>query len=802
MLVKGGGPRNAKIVIVGEAPGREEARRGIPFVGSSGRLLDEMLQRNGINRNEVYLTNIMQERPLGNDFGMFYDDPKRENPSKGLKEGTERLIREIMEIGPNVVLALGAEPLRALTNKRGIGKWRGSILEMVLWSQSGLGLKGGPGGIESGTKVVATYHPANILRKYINRTIAEMDIRRVRMESVSPDLNLPEYNLETRPSLGRVLELLKKWGLGGFEGPLAVDIETVGKRVRCIALADSSYHALCIPFMVLSHYNLDSDSNRLMVTSPGGAEYGSYWSLDDELVILKELNKVLRDENVKKVFQNLPFDSTWLVKEFGLVVKGLFIDTLAAHHACYPELPKSLDFLCSVYTRTPRYSDHNAAVDEEEWRYNCMDAAVDYEVGVALETECVEAEVWGFYKSHVEKELVAYTRAQNRGIRVDVSRRAELRTREEARGEKALARIHKSVGFDLNPSSPKQMKEYLYNTLGMIPIRHGKTKKITTEEKALLRLEAKYPSHGKFIRRVIDYRHARKLVGTFLVPELDERGRLVTTFNVSGTENGRISSSQNIFKEGVNIQQMPRNDLRSMIVAPPGCKLIKADLKQAEAMYVFWDAGIRRIIERYLDDPNFDIHTWNAAENVFKIDEELVTDEQRARGKAGVHGGNYGLGARTAAATYSVPYKDAKLAIEGYRQGLPEIKRWWDRIQGEVVSTRTLTTQFGRRRVFLGRMDNALFREAYAFRPQSTVADINNRAFYLADEQLPAGCYPLIPMHDEIVFVVKESRVDQCLRTIRSVFHYPLRFDNVPEPLVIPISVSIGDNWWDQESIE
>ena len=74
------GPPDAKIVLIGEAPGEEEERAGIPFVGPAGSMLKQMLSHSGINYNQCYVTNVMDVRPPGNRFKYFYDGkiPSRE----------------------------------------------------------------------------------------------------------------------------------------------------------------------------------------------------------------------------------------------------------------------------------------------------------------------------------------------------------------------------------------------------------------------------------------------------------------------------------------------------------------------------------------------------------------------------------------------------------------------------------------------------------------------------------------------------------------------------------------------------
>jgi len=134
--VPGEGPADARIVLVGEAPGREEDRRGRPFVGAAGRILDEALLRAGISRDDVYITNAVKCRPPGN-----------RRPSRVEAETCGAyLAAQVETIRPRVVVALGQTAARevfgpgaALSKVR--GRWR-SI---------------------RGVPVLATYHPAAIL---------------------------------------------------------------------------------------------------------------------------------------------------------------------------------------------------------------------------------------------------------------------------------------------------------------------------------------------------------------------------------------------------------------------------------------------------------------------------------------------------------------------------------------------------------------------------------------------------------------------------------------------------------------
>src|SRR5438445_3043293 len=140
------GPRDAKILFVGEAPGQEEVKQREPFVGESGNKLTTCLGRNGISREEVLLANLCPFRPPRNDFRALLGTPQ-------LREGIAELTALIASTRPTVICALGNWPLYFLTGKHGkapgagILNWRGSILSCCI---AGL----------SDIKVIPTIHPA------------------------------------------------------------------------------------------------------------------------------------------------------------------------------------------------------------------------------------------------------------------------------------------------------------------------------------------------------------------------------------------------------------------------------------------------------------------------------------------------------------------------------------------------------------------------------------------------------------------------------------------------------------------
>jgi uracil-DNA glycosylase family 4 len=107
-LVKGGGPLNAAVILVGEAPGAEEVVQLRPFVGPSGRLLDELLPLAGLTRAVCYVTNVSPWRPRSNRRPDYWE----------IDACRPRLLEEIRIIGAPVVITLGATALRGVTGAR------------------------------------------------------------------------------------------------------------------------------------------------------------------------------------------------------------------------------------------------------------------------------------------------------------------------------------------------------------------------------------------------------------------------------------------------------------------------------------------------------------------------------------------------------------------------------------------------------------------------------------------------------------------------------------------------------------
>lgn len=329
-----------KIVLLGEAWGAEEARMGLPFVGSSGNELNRILEEAEIDRSECYLTNVfnLQPQPTNdiNNLGTIKTLSNVPMPemSKGVYlqdqyfSEVQRLWKELADVQPNLVVALGNTALWALTGTYGIKALRGTVTEAVY----------GP----TGLKIIPTYHPAAVLRDWSIRSIVVVDLMKAKRQAQFPEVRRPARQIWLEPSLRDIEFFYNQHVLKSKK--LSIDIETGGpnySQITCIGFAPSPELAIVIPFVDLR--------------KPGG----SYWPTahQEKLAwdLIRRMMQHADDVEIEIVGQNFLYDTNWLWHKVGLSPRNFVRDTMLKHHAINPEMEKSLGFLGSIYTDEPAW---------------------------------------------------------------------------------------------------------------------------------------------------------------------------------------------------------------------------------------------------------------------------------------------------------------------------------------------------------------------------------------------------------------------------------------------------------------
>jgi DNA polymerase I-like protein with 3'-5' exonuclease and polymerase domains len=379
----------------------------------------------------------------------------------------------------------------------------------------------------------------------------------------------------------------------------------------------------------------------------------------------------------------------------------------------------------------------------------------------------------------------------------------------------------------LNPRSPKQLKEFFYDTMRLpeVWLSQKGERKLSTNREALEKLEA-YLYARPFISLILSIRELSKQLEVFET-DIDGDGRYRTSYNIAGTETGRPSSSQNAFGTGGNAQNIAPS-LRYVFVADTGWKICVIDLEQVEARDVGFFCGTLFGDWTYLNAcESGDLHTNNA--KLVWPEQPWTGDRQADRklanrifyrdfsyrdmAKRGGHLSNYMGSAWMMSRALKIPMGLAEEFQDRYILGraervdkktgqvLPEISpafpcipRWWQWTAQELQTVEHLTTPFGRKRHFFGRPgDDATVREAVAFLPQSTTADRMNLGLwrvwkYMPEVQLLAQTY------DSITFQYRETEnedniISRALELIRVELYAPGR------KYVVPGEAKIGWNW-------
>lgn len=772
MVPAEGNLESAKLIIVGEQPGRNEAREGRPFVGPAGRVLMDVLGSLGISRQDCYITNTIKEfqRPLE-----YYFDQK--NLFTGPGQAQIELLKQELKGTSQPVVLTGNVPLAAIYGFVGITKWRGSILRM-------------PGNNDQ--FVIPTIHPATVLPPkcvYTNKLLIQYDLDKAR-RIFTGEYKPTEWKMEVTNSPSQTYALLDDYYQRGLAGEIVYyDIEIYNGEVSCISFSLQAAEGVCIPFM-------DSHGDRM--------------SIENEANVWLRIARILEDVTITKAGQNIVFDSHFLLRKYGIKGKN-FHDTMIAQRTLMPDYPIGLDFITSIWTDHKYYKDEGKAFFkgsgswERLFQYNATDSAI-----------CSTALPKQLETLHSRNNISAYDRQRRmiepltfmmeRGVRADLKGIQQEAVEIDAKLITLQEDLNKLAGRPLNPNSPKQLQEYLYGTLGHAPYRkRGPGGGITTDNNAIKRLIRKGVVEASIIQEI---RGLRKLRSTYLeVSKFDSDGRLRCSYNPVGTKFSRLSSSENIFDTGMNMQNLNENLLK-YLMADKGFVVYRFDLAQAENRIVAYVGNITAMIEAF--ENGIDLHKLTAA-LVFGKRIEDISDEkgsstlgdgkhsERDWGKRSNHSLNYDFGYRAFAMLYEMPETQAKFIVDSYHRAYPGVRNTFHAMVKRMLATdRTIVNLLGRKTLFLNEWGDKLFKEAYSCIPQGTVGDIINEygvehIYYNLGPYYPIEL--LTQVHDEVGFQISTSlpwiEHAKLLNNIKSTLEISLEAHNRTFKIPADLSISL-----------
>lgn len=472
------GSPSAPFMVVGKAPGRQELARGIPFVGSTGRVLWGTGAEVGLRREQCYVTNVVQSAPLGASG----------NPTVAqIKEEWDRLDSEMAQSEASVVILVGGIALKRVT---GIG-----------------------GGITD-------------LRGYVLRPSDCLPIERtqlVRVEPYKTNRKCPDCKLLGSPSSS--CRLCEGTGWLWREGderfaPRKVPVDPV-LPPNCQYLVPVMHPDGIMRSVFKTIVSLKVDVGRAMLASKDELElidmvdYSAEPALIDDGVVALDIEtplepfdwqidrigmasrpggtvtlpwegdaigltaSIMANERTEKVFHNNAFDIPRL-ENAGCPMRGPLFDTMYAAQLLQPDLPKGLGRASTIYLDVTPWK--NTSEDQPE-AYNAKDAYVTLRLRDALARDIRATGQVEVFRNMMEAQA-AIRSMQSRGIRVDVERLGNWRAELQQKQMRAhLKWPHDDINFD----SPKQLAMYFYGDL-KLPVQENDTGGVATDAAALTTL--------------------------------------------------------------------------------------------------------------------------------------------------------------------------------------------------------------------------------------------------------------------------------------------------------------------------
>ncbi|MGC1331707.1 DNA polymerase I [Pseudomonas sp.] len=546
----------------------------------------------------------------------------------------------------------------------------------------------------------------------------------------------------------------------------------------------------------------------------------SYMGAPEQLdrdTVLRALKPLLEDPTKLKVGQNAKYDMNILANcaiggdpAQGIAVQGVKFDTMlesyvldstATRHDMDSLAAKYLGHTTITFEQIAGKGAKQLTFDqiplEQAGPYAAEDADITLRLHQLFQAKLAAAPSLLTVVDDIEMPLVpVLAKIERQGALVDA---ALLGVQSGELGTK-LAELERQsfeiAGEAFNLGSPKQLGAILYEKLGMPVLNKTAKGQASTAEAVLAELaEQDFP----LPKVLMQYRSLSKLKSTYtdrLPEQINPRtGRIHTSYHQAVAATGRLSSSDPNL-QNIPIRTAEGRRIRQAFVAPKGYKLLAADYSQIELRIMAHLAKDEGLLHAFQN--NLDVHRATAAE-VFGVEVDQVTTDQRRSAKAINFGLIYGMSAFGLAKQIGVDNKQAKEYIDRYFTRYPGVLAYMERTRAQAAEQGYVETLFGRR-LYLADINaknpalrKGAERTAINAPMQGTAADIIKRAMVAVDNWLSESgldARVILQVHDELVLEVREDLVAQVSEQIRPHMSSAAELD---VPLLV--EVGVGDNW-------
>lgn len=549
--------------------------------------------------------------------------------------------------------------------------------------------------------------------------------------------------------------------------------------------------------------------------TPGKAAYvpvaHDYVGSPDQLdrrQVLELIRPLLEDPHRAKIGQNLKYDKNVLAR-YNINLRGIAFDTMLESYALNSTASKhNMDSLAEYYlgVTTVHFEDiagkgkkqltFNQIDLEQAGPYAAEDADISLRLHQILSQKLAQTPKLQAIYEELERPLIpVLAKIEQRGALVDANLLGQQSHEIAGRLEELEREAHKFAGEPFNLGSPKQLQVILYDQLKLPVIKKTPKGAPSTAEEVLAELALDYP----LPKLILEHRSLSKLKSTYTdkLPLMikPETGRLHTSYHQAVTATGRLSSSDPNL-QNIPIRSAEGRRIRQAFIAAPGYKLVAADYSQIELRIMAHLSQDEGLLSAFAEGK--DIHKATAAE-VFKVGLDQVSSDQRRSAKAINFGLIYGMSAFGLAKQLSIGRKEAAKYIEHYFATYPGVQRFMDETRTSANEKGYVETLRGRRLYLPSiKSSNAIQRQAAERTAinapmQGTAADIIKQAMIDIDLWLSKSDYDAsitMQVHDELVFEVKESQVDQFKSDIKEMMSNAASLD---VPLLV--EAESGDNW-------
>lgn len=763
-LVPPKGPEDSKFVFVGEAPGSEEVKQGIPFVGPSGRIFQAAISQKGtLPFPEPYITNVIKHK-IGSGL-------KPNEHHDLIQENLEEFTAEITKHPRRLIVAMGNIATWALTgdyNKK-ITRVRGTIFPSPF--------------AEMG--ILCTVHPAYLLRGGGSFRQYKADIfYAMRIASGLPPYiyTPPTYKAMTTPAdIEELYQLLLQLPP---DSVVSADLETTGfSPIECSILSGG----------------LTFDGKHIFTFWGSKTDRPAHWNVLAHENMLAHIKKLFEIPHLKYNWHNGKFDIKFL-RNIGIKARVDHDTMLMSYTLDETRGVHDLETVAGDWLYSPnwkgeldKHKKKKATYDvipaDVLERYMAFDIANTHNL-VPMMLPNIEGDAAcsrQYYKSLIPmSEWLAHV--ETRGLYADQERVAqnaasfgkqadELGLKLMMIGNMATAGRY----TDKLPNSPLQLAELLYDDLKIF----NPTKIRSTSDDILEKL----PPHDAVLT-LRTYRKIAKALSTYVTPYtkaylddglIQSDGKVHTTFLIHGTATGRLSSRE------PNLQNIPRDpQLRGTFVAAPGRAFVEPDLNQAELRSLAALSEDPDLCAVYEDPKSKGLHEitraaiyglpgdWDDKRLAFylqkwfltpetrytkdesgKIIEDRLMKEQKMRSKNVNFGIVYGITAGGLSEQINDTRQEAQRMLDAWAIRFPVAWKFIQTCRASPLYHRNLVTVFGyRKRHHIVAENNytSLQNEAANFPHQSTASLITNHAAMRTYQQLEEmDCYFVNTVHDSLL---------------------------------------------------